>query len=302
MEATPVLEVTGAAVDYGGVHAVRGIDLVVAPGESVAVLGANGAGKTSLLKAISGLVPMSAGTVRVDGADVTGLDPEQVARRGVAHVPDDRGIFDELTVDDNLRVAAYGAGLDRAAVAEGRAEVLDLFPVLAERRDQLAGTMSGGQQQMLTIARALLQRPRLLMIDEMSMGLAPSIVAELFDVVGSLTDRGIGVLLVEQFVGQALAAVDRAVVVAGGRVVARGTAAEVAEDDIAAHYLGGSGGDRDRAPLAITLPASEEVGVPLDARRLRALQDRAEREGRSVAELLADLVHPALDADDEEVA
>lgn len=307
MEPTPILEVAGAVVDHGGVHAVRGIDLAVAPGESVAVLGANGAGKTSLLTAISGLVPLAGGVVRVDGEDVTGFAPEEIARRGVAHVPDDRGIFDELTVADNLRVAAYGAGLDRAAFAESRDEVLDLFPVLAERRGQVAGTMSGGQQQMLTLARALLQRPRLLMVDEMSMGLAPSIVAELFEVVGALTGRGIGVLLVEQFVGQALAAVDRAVVVAGGRVVARGTAAEVADDDIAAHYLGGAGDDRDRGPLATVLPASEEVGVPLDARQLRALRVLADREGRPVADVLAELVRPALadgrhapGADDEE--
>ena len=296
--ARPVLEVTGAVVSYGGVRAVRGVDLRVDVGQSVAVLGANGAGKTSLLSAVSGLVPLTAGRVVVDGTDVTGAPAEDVARHGVAHVPEDRGIFDELTVGDNLRVAAYGAGLDRAALRDARDEVLELFPVLADRDRQLAGTLSGGQQQMLTIARALLQRPRLLMIDEMSMGLAPSIVADLFEVVGRLTERGIGVLLVEQFVGQALQVVDRAVVMAGGRVVAAGPAAEVAADDVAAHYLGGGEDAAGRRGREVpVLPASETVGVPLDARQVRRLQARAEREGRAPSDVLAQLLRPHLDAE-----
>lgn len=291
---TTLLQVEGAVVDHGGVHAVRGVDLSVAAGESVAVLGANGAGKTSLLSAVSGLVPMAAGRVRVDGVDVTGDAPERIARRGVAHVPDDRGIFDELTVADNLRVAGYGVGHDRAALAEARDEVFELFPVLADRQRQVAGTMSGGQQQMLTIARALLQRPRLLMVDEMSMGLAPGIVADLFGVVGALTARGIGVLLVEQFVAQALGAVDRAVVMAGGRVVAAGPADVVATDDVAAHYLGGGDGGGHRRGVPATLPASESLPVALDARQLRALQDRARAQRRDPADLLAELVRAHL--------
>lgn len=295
--AAPVLQVEGAVVEYGGVHAVRGVDLEVHAGQSVAVLGANGAGKTSLLKAVSGLVPLASGRVRVDGHDVTGARPEQVARRGVAHVPDDRGIFDELTVGDNLRVAAYGAGHPRHELADARDEVLELFPILADRHRQVAGTMSGGQQQMLTIARALLQRPRLLMIDEMSMGLAPGIVADLFEVVGTLTERGIGVLLVEQFVGQALAVVDRAVVMAGGRVVAHGTAADVAADDVAAHYLGTAPHDDRRPRVDAPLPASETLAVPLDARQVRALQARAGASGRSTDDLLGELVRAHLDGD-----
>ena len=238
----------------------------------------------------------------VDGVDVAGSPAEDVARRGVALVPEDRGIFDELTVADNLRVAAYGAGLGRADLAAGRDEAFTLFPVLAERQRQVAGTLSGGQQQMLTIARALLQRPRLLMVDEMSMGLAPSIVADLFDVVGRLTERGIGVLLVEQFVGRALAAVDRAVVMAGGRVVAAGSAREIAADDVAAHYLGGGQGAGSADRPEVVLPASETVPVALDARQVRWVRERAAREGRSPAELLGELVQPHLGDDEREGA
>lgn len=292
------LVVHGAVVEYGGVRAVRGVDLEVAAGESVAVLGANGAGKTSLLRAISGLVPLAAGTVAVGDVDVTGRRTDEIARLGVALVPDDRGIFDELTVGENLRVAAHARDLRGGARDAAVDAVHELFPVLHDRRDQVAGTLSGGQQQMLAIGRALVQQPRLLLVDEMSMGLAPSIVTELFEVVAGLTDRGMGVLLVEQFVDQALTVVDRAVVMAGGRAVARGTAGEVAEGDVVRHYLGGDdrrGGRAHRDPAV--LPASESVAVPLDARDLRALEARAAREGQAPEDLLAAVVHQHLQED-----
>lgn len=288
----PVLTVDDLSVAYGGVRAVREVSLQVAAGESVAVLGANGAGKTSLLRAVSGLVAHS-GTVAVLGTPTAGLAPEDIARLGVAHVPDNRGIFDDLTVGENLVAALYGAGRtgdeDRQAALE---QVHELFPILAERHDQAAGTMSGGQQQMLTIARALVQQPTVVLIDEMSMGLAPSIVADLFQTVARLTQAGLGVVLVEQFVDQALEVVDRAVVLAGGRVVASGTAEEVAASDVAAHYLGGQ--DQDDSPTGTAtvaeLPESEAVPVGLNARELRALQAMAAAQGRSVTDVLSEAV------------
>ncbi|MCU1692619.1 MAG: amino acid transporter ATPase, partial [Frankiales bacterium] len=182
----PLLEVRGLQVTYGGVVAVRDVSLSVRPGEVLAVLGANGAGKTSTLRAVSGLVRAAAGEVLLDGTSLRGASPESVARRGVAHVPAGRGIFPTLSVADNLRMGLYGVG------SKGSLDVaLDAFPVLRERLGQAAGTMSGGQQQQLALGRALVQQPRLLLVDEMSMGLSPTVVADLFTLVADLRDRGL---------------------------------------------------------------------------------------------------------------
>lgn len=283
-----LLQVSDLTVAYGAVTAIRGLDLSVGAGETVAVLGANGAGKTSLLRTISGLEPARHGTVTLDGEDITGERPERIARRGVAHVPDNRGIFPSLTVAENLRMGAYGAGRDGTVDGDAaREDVLDLFPILRDRSGQTAGNLSGGQQQMLTIGRALLQEPRLLMLDEMSMGLAPAIVEELFGVVRRLKERGIAVLLVEQFVGQAMTVADQVVVLEQGSVVAHGTPAELAGDDLAAAYLGGDGD----VGIGTVPPPPPSVGEPLRTRlgprQLRALDRVALERGVTVDELIA---------------
>jgi branched-chain amino acid transport system ATP-binding protein len=292
-----LLEVEALRVTYGGVVAVRDVSLSVAPGEVLAVLGANGAGKTTTLLAVSGLVKVRGGAVRLDGRSIIGLAPEEIARRGVAHVPAGRGIFPGLTVAENLRMGLYGAGRARSADAPAAVdEVLDTFPILRERRNQPAGTMSGGQQQQLAIGRALVQRPRLLLLDEMSMGLAPSIVADLFALVASLKTTGMSVVMVEQFVGQALKVADRAVVLEQGVVVAAGAPAELSADDIAAAYLGG-GGEPDVLVRPAPETARERHSVALrgsDARRLHAL---AASQGRPVEDLLGDLLGAALAGD-----
>jgi branched-chain amino acid transport system ATP-binding protein len=287
---TALLEVESLRVTYGGVVAVRDVSLSVAPGEVVAVLGANGAGKTTTLLAISGLVRVRQGDVRFDGESLLGRAPEAIARRGIAHVPAGRGIFPGLTVADNLRMGLYGAGRDRADdAAEAVEEVLTTFPILRERRHQAAGTMSGGQQQQLAIARALVQKPRLLLLDEMSMGLAPAIVADLFDLVGDLRDRGIAVVMVEQFVGQALKVADRAIVLEQGTVVATGAPDELSSDDIAAAYLGG-GGEPDVTVRPAPAGACETVPVQLPGAAVRRLEQLAAEQGRTVGDLLAESV------------
>ena len=292
-----LLEVEGLRVTYGGVVAVRDVSLSVQPGQVVAVLGANGAGKTTTLLAVSGLVRVRAGAVRVDGQDIAGLAPEVIARLGIAHVPAGRGIFPGLSVADNLRMGLYGAGRDKsddgAAAIE---EVLETFPILRERRNQPAGTMSGGQQQQLAIGRALVQRPRLLLLDEMSMGLAPSIVADLFALVGQLKQRGIAVVMVEQFVGQALQVADHAVVLEQGSVVAAGAPADLSSDDIAAAYLGG-GAEPDVAVRPAPASARERLGVSVPGAQARRLHALAAAHGRPVDEILGDLVSGALAGD-----
>jgi len=292
-----LLEVDSLRVTYGGVVAVRDVSLSVAPGEVVAVLGANGAGKTTTLLAVSGLVKVRGGDVRFDGRSIVGASPESIARRGIAHVPAGRGIFPGLSVSDNLRMGLYGAGRD--GTADGTAaidQVLDTFPILRERLHQAAGTMSGGQQQQLAIGRALVQRPRLLLLDEMSMGLAPSVVADLFALVAELKLSGIAVVMVEQFVGQALQVADRAVVLEQGSVVASGAPSELSSDDIAAAYLGGG------EPPAVTVrpapeSARERVGVALRGSDARRLERLAATHGRAPEEMLGELVSAALAGD-----
>jgi branched-chain amino acid transport system ATP-binding protein len=290
----PLLEVEGLQVAYGGLLAVRDVSFTVAAGEVTAVLGANGAGKTTTLLAVSGLVRTRGGDVRVDGRSVVGLAPERIARLGVAHVPAGRGIFPGLSVADNLRMGLYGAGRDRTE--DGRAaveEVLATFPILRERRDQAAGTMSGGQQQQLAIARALVQRPRLLLLDEMSMGLSPTIVLDLFALVKRIAADGVGVVMVEQFVGQALRVADRAVVLEQGRVVAAGAPSELTADEIGAAYLGGHVELTDLPGPPPEAVQTQPVALPgVDVRRLERL---AARRGVPVEVVAQELLEDALD-------
>jgi branched-chain amino acid transport system ATP-binding protein len=221
----PLLELRGVAARYGALQALRGVELSVEEGEIVAVLGANGAGKTTTLRAISA-------TVRTSGELVFAGErlprrPEAVARAGIAHVPEGRGTFAELSVDENLRLGAH-VRRDRAGVKADYDRVLQRFPILADRRDQAAGTLSGGEQQQLALARALMQRPRLLLLDEPSLGLAPRLVTEFFAVVGELNEHeGLSVLVVEQNASIALASSNRAYVLEVGRVAVAGTSADL---------------------------------------------------------------------------
>jgi branched-chain amino acid transport system ATP-binding protein len=254
---TPLLRIAGLHAGYAGAEVLHGVDLEVARGEVVALLGPNGAGKSTLLLVVSGLVPVTAGVVEVLGvhhpvggrprpARVTAL-----ARKGLVHVPEDRGLFAELTVTEHLRLnrrrrrrqPTVGEGVTGVALSVD--EVLAWFPALARVSGRRAGVLSGGEQQMLALARAVLDRPRLLLVDEMSLGLAPVVVEQLLPAVGQVAARtGAGVLLVEQHVPLALGAAQRAVVLAGGRVLVDGTAAEVAASGalVEAGYLGGTAG------------------------------------------------------------
>jgi branched-chain amino acid transport system ATP-binding protein len=290
-----LLEVRSLSVAYGGVVAVRDVSLTVAPGEVVAVLGANGAGKTTTLLAVSGLVRARSGEVLLDGRSVLGRSPEDIARLGVAHVPAGRGIFPGLSVADNLRMGLYGAGRDGSPDGAAAVErVLDLFPILRERRTQAAGTMSGGQQQQLAIARALVQAPRLLLLDEMSMGLSPTVVADLFAIVADLRAEGIAVVMVEQFVTQALAVCDAAIVLEQGVVVAAGSPEELSSDELAAAYLGGGQAPAGRlaGPPA---SARETLGVRLSGSDVRRLERLAAARGTTVDQAVAELVEQALE-------
>jgi branched-chain amino acid transport system ATP-binding protein len=238
-----LLATEGLTAGYGPVTALDGVDVEVARGAVTAVLGANGAGKTTLLRTVSGLVPATAGRVLLDGVDLTGAAVETIAAAGIAHVPEGRGVIAELTVEENLRLGAL-LGTARRRTERGLAQAYDLFPALAQRRTQPAHVLSGGERQMLVIARALLSGPDVLLLDEPSLGLAPRIVAQIFGLLRDLVDdttagAGIAVLLVEQNARSALSIADVAVVLNLGAVVARGPAAELATDDALRHaYLG----------------------------------------------------------------
>jgi branched-chain amino acid transport system ATP-binding protein len=234
--AGPLLELRDVEARYGPLVALHGVSLTVGEGEVVAVLGANGAGKTTTLRSISGTVRRS-GDILLDG-EAIGRTPEAVARRRVAHVPEGRGTFVELTVEENLRLGAY-ARRDRQVAADLQ-RVLEWFPRLRERLGQQAGTLSGGEQQMLALGRALMLSPRLLLLDEPSLGLAPLVVAELFGIVRRLNEEeGLAVLVVEQNAGLALAAARRAYVLEAGRVAVEGSSAELREhEDVRRSYLG----------------------------------------------------------------
>ncbi|MGZ5033972.1 MAG: ABC transporter ATP-binding protein [Usitatibacter sp.] len=211
-------------VSYGGIRAVKGVDLEVNPGELVCLIGANGAGKTTTLKAITGLVRAAGGRILYEGNNIAGLRVHEIARRGLALVPEGRGVFAQLTIEENLAMGAY-ARSDRAAVASDVERVFALFPRLKERRSQTAGTLSGGEQQMLAIGRALMSRPKLLLLDEPSMGLAPLMVERIFEVIRAIAAEGVTLLLVEQNARLALEVSHRAYVLEGGEVSLSGEAA-----------------------------------------------------------------------------
>ena len=225
-------------VAYGGIRAVKGIDLEVAAGEMVCLIGANGAGKSTTLRAITGLVRAAAGRIRYDGNEIAGLRVHEIARRGLAMVPEGRGVFPQLTIEENLGMGAY-ARSDRAAVKADLDHAFHLFPRLHERRTQTAGTLSGGEQQMLAIARALMSRPRLLLLDEPSMGLAPLMVERIFEVIRTIAAEGVTLLLVEQNARLALEVSHRGYVLDGGLVTISGPAARLLGDPrIREAYLG----------------------------------------------------------------
>jgi len=234
----PLLEVESLAVNYGPIKAVRNVGLTVEAGEIVTVLGANGAGKSTSLQAIVGLLPIQQGRVRFDGADITGESTERIVRKGLTLTPEGRRIFAPLTVEENLRIGAatQGKSGDVAALWD---QMMALFPILASRRKQLAGTLSGGEQQQLAIARSLMSKPKLLLLDEPSLGLAPIVVELIFDLIKRLRGLGITILVVEQNVHQALDIADRGYVVSGGSVVLSGTAAELkTSPDVQKAYMG----------------------------------------------------------------
>ncbi|WP_457935427.1 ABC transporter ATP-binding protein [Mesorhizobium sp. 10J20-29] len=235
-----MLDVEDFDVRYGAISAVRGITLHADKGELVAILGANGAGKSSTLMCIAGALKPSGGTVRLEGRDVTGATPERMVRLGVATVPETRDVFPDLTVAENLALGSYTRRSDAKGVEEDRERMLTMFPRLAERQTQPAGTLSGGEQQMLVIARALMSRPSVLLLDEPSLGLAPVIVDQIFDMIRTLKQSGLTILLVEQNAAKALSVADRAYVMRLGKIEASGTANEIAAaTDLSALYLGG---------------------------------------------------------------
>lgn len=232
------MEVSGLAVSYGRTEALRGIDLLVPAGTVVCLIGANGAGKTSTMRALSGLV-RAQGRIVLDGADIANRAPHRIAAAGLLHVPEGRGIFAELTVAENMTVGAWLCS-DQVEIARRREAALARFPRLRERLGQLAGSLSGGEQQMLAIARALMGAPRLLLLDEPSMGLAPLFVEEIFAIITALKQEGTTILLVEQNASAALEVADHAYVLENGRIVLSGAAPEVAANDrVIAAYLGG---------------------------------------------------------------
>lgn len=232
--ARPLLEVSGLTSGYGPVQVLHGVDLHVSGGEIVAVLGANGAGKSTLMQTLVGMVRPTGGRIALAGEEVAGRSPEALVRRGMTLVPEGRRVFSRLTVQENLRMGGF-TWRDTAALNARIEQFSERFPVLGDRRDQPAGTLSGGEQQMLAICRALLSRPRLLLLDEPSLGLAPVIVERVFELVRSLRDEdGLTIVLVEQSITEALGIADRAYVLENGRFTVSGTSQEVAA---AAHQL-----------------------------------------------------------------
>jgi branched-chain amino acid transport system ATP-binding protein len=233
-----MLAIDDLSTGYGRVRVLFDVSLTVGEGEVVALIGANGAGKSTLLRTVAGLLPAWRGHVTFEQDDITGLDSHQRVARGIALVPEGRMLFYPMTVEENLRLGAYRRG-DASAIEEDCRLVFDLFPVLAERRSQTAGTLSGGEQQMLAIGRALMSRPRLLLLDEPSLGLAPMIIREIFGVLDRLRERGLTIFLVEQDAKIALKHADRGYVMRTGTIALSGSASElIANDDVRLIYLG----------------------------------------------------------------
>ena len=233
-----LLEIKGLKVSYGGIAAVRGIDLAVEPGELVAIIGANGAGKTTTLKAMAGMLRAASGSVHYDGRSITAVPSHKLTQQGIALVPEGRGIFTRLTVEENLAMGAFIRN-DREEVKADLARIFDLFARLRERRSQVAGTLSGGEQQMLAIGRAMMSRPRLLLLDEPSMGLAPLMVRKIFEVIRSISEQGVTILLVEQNARLALQAASRGYVMESGAItLADSSASLLASAQVRQAYLG----------------------------------------------------------------
>ncbi|MBM7513520.1 branched-chain amino acid transport system ATP-binding protein [Nocardioides cavernae] len=227
-----------AVLSYGKIEALHGISVHVEEGEVVSLIGANGAGKTSTMRALSGVRGLSSGSVVFDGQDVTKMRADQRLRKGLVLCPEGRGIFPGMTVTENLNMGAY-TRKDKAAMDEDYDRVFDLFPRMQERRKQIAGTLSGGEQQMLAIGRALMSRPKLLMLDEPSMGLAPMLIQQIFDIITEISQQGTTILVVEQNAKQALSRSDRAYVLETGNIVKSGTGAELLDDpSVREAYLG----------------------------------------------------------------
>ncbi len=288
----PLLEVKGLAAGYGGLEVIRDIDLMVRAGEVVACIGPNGAGKTTTLRAISSMIHPRRGRVVFAGMNVTGSPADRIAKLGLIHIPEGRGLFPNLSVEDTLRLVSNATGHE---VDVG--DAFKLFPKLRERRRQQVGTLSGGEQQMVALARAILSKPRLVMIDEMSQGLAPTIVRQLFEIIRVFREQGIAVLLVEQFVESALEVADRAYVFEHGTIGMSGPATELRSNRalVAGSYLGtaadapakealnGNGHHLDPALMEI-------LSVRVPAKLKRSLEQRAETEGRPTGAVVVDLL------------
>lgn len=235
-----ILDVNDLNVYYGGIHAIKNISFEIKKGEIVSLIGANGAGKTSTLHAVSGLIPIKSGEISLNGINVTNIEAHKLVSQGMAHVPEGRRIFTQLTVMENLEMGAYIRN-DKSGIKSDMEEMFKLFPRLAERKKQLAGTMSGGEQQMLAMARALMSKPELLLLDEPSMGLAPLLVQEIFKIVERINkEQGVTILLVEQNANMALSIADRGYVLETGQIILEGTGKElITNPEIKKAYLGG---------------------------------------------------------------
>ncbi len=246
MTGQPLLAVENLHIRYGALEALKGVSLTLAEGEIVTVLGANGAGKSTLLRAISGLLPAAEGEIRFDGESMRRIAPYDVVRRGISHAPEGRKVFSTLTVQENLTLGAFTRRHLRQELEDARDRVFTLFPLLKDRRQQLAGTLSGGEQQMLAIGRALMSVPRILLLDEPSLGLAPILVNLIFEIIQQINRQGISILLVEQNAHQALVLAARGYVLETGQVSAEGSSAELLSDQrIQEAYLGGSALSRE---------------------------------------------------------
>ena len=234
-----ILEVNDLNVYYGAIHAIKNISFEIKKGEIVTLIGANGAGKTSTLHAVSGLLPLKSGEVSLNGVNITGMEAHKLVTKGMAHVPEGRRIFTELTVLENLEMGAYTRN-DKDGIKDDLEKMFVLFPRLAERKKQLAGTMSGGEQQMLAIARALMSKPTILLMDEPSMGLAPLLVQEIFKIIERINkEEGVTILLVEQNAHMALSVANRAYVLETGEIIKEGAGKDLLDDpDIKKSYLG----------------------------------------------------------------
>jgi branched-chain amino acid transport system ATP-binding protein len=238
MTTKTLLKVTGLKVSYGGIQAVKGVDFEVHEGELVSLIGSNGAGKTTTMKAITGTLPINAGDIEYLGKSIRGQGPWDLVKQGLAMVPEGRGVFTRMTIIENLQMGAYIRN-DKDAIAADMEKMFTIFPRLRERKDQLAGTMSGGEQQMLAMGRALMSRPRVLLLDEPSMGLSPIMVDKIFEVVRDVYAQGVTVLLVEQNASRALAIANRGYVMESGIVTMTGDAAQMLNDPrVRAAYLG----------------------------------------------------------------